>query len=145
MAARIYRGADRGALARDLLRLALAWGGALAALLAMGLVVRGALGWALVVTPLVALTAWLVTARGRVLVELADGQLRYEGASTRHDFEVPLEAICDRYFDAAVTGRPLVVVLADGDERALRGLRRARAEALARVLPARGTSAPPAP
>lgn len=142
MATRIYRGADRGALARDLLRLGLVYGGGLAALLAMGLVVRGALGWGLVITPFVALTVAVFVARGRVLVELADGQLRYEGASTRHDFEVPLDAIRDRYFDAAATGRPLVVVLADGDERALRGLRRDRAEALALDLPARG--APPA-
>jgi len=139
VATRIYRGADRGALARDVGRAVLVWGGALVALLALGLVVRGALGWAIVLTPLVAVIAALVTARARILAELADGRLRFEGASTRQDFEVELAAIRDCYFDGAARGRPLVVVLADGDERALRGLRRSRAEALAAALARRAS------
>ncbi len=134
----MYRGVDAvGALATTS-QIVLVYGGAFLALWTLGLVVRGWQGWALVLAPLVFLVGSRLWALRRVSVELADGLLRYEGASTGDDFEVELDAILEVYFDRQLAGRPLVLVLAGQSERVLPRLRPASARALADALAARG-------
>ena len=70
--------------------------------------------------------------------EGVDGQLRYEGVATQDDFEVGVDAIRQVYFDHLLPGRPLVLVLEDGDERVLPRLQPARARELRDALVALG-------
>ena len=138
MTPRVFRGFDAmGALA-SVSRVALVYGGAFLVLWVLGLVVRGWRGWALVIAPLVFLVGSRLWAWRRVSVELADGRLRYEGVSIEDDFEVPLAAIRAVYVDRALPGRPLVLVLDEGDERLVRRLRPAQAVELRRALTALG-------
>lgn len=138
MSARVYRGFDGVDALATTSRIALLYGGAFLVLWTLGLVVRGWQGWALVLAPLGFLVGSRLWALRRVCVELADGVLRYEGASTADDFEVELAAIREVYFDRQLAGRPLVLVLAGQGERVLPRLRPASARALADALVARG-------
>ena len=138
MTARVFRGFDVAGAVASVSRIALLYGGAFLVLWVLGLVVRGWRGWVLVLGPLLFLVGSRLWAWRRVSVELADGQLRYEGVSTEDDFEVPLDAIRQVYFDRLLPGRPLVLVLEGGDERLLPRLRPARAVELEAALVALG-------
>lgn len=100
-----------------LVSVATAYVGGFAVLWGLGLVVRDWQGWLLVGAPLIAVLAARLWAWRRVAVQVHDAALRYEGAVPTRDFEVELDAIRGVYFDRALPDRPLVLVLADGDER----------------------------
>lgn len=141
MQPRVFRGVG---VTQSALRLAwptIAYGGGFAVLWALGLVVRGWQGWAMLAAPLVAILAFRFWASRRVSVEVAEQTLRYEGASPRRDWEVSLERVKGTYFDRALPGLPLVVVLDDGDERACLELSRSAARALQEHLRERGIPA----
>lgn len=147
MSARVFRGFDVAGAVASVSRIALLYGGAFLVLWVLGLVVRGWRGWVLLLAPLLFLVGSRLWAWRRVSVELADGQLRYEGVATADDFEVPIAAIRQVYFDRQLRGRPLVLVLEDGDERLLPRLRPASARALFEALVglgARGHAVEPA-
>ncbi|MBX3273954.1 MAG: hypothetical protein KF729_27060 [Sandaracinaceae bacterium] len=135
---RLFRGPDLAGALASVAGLALGYGGGLLALWVLGLAIRGWRGWALVLAPLVLFVGARLWAWRRVAVELDDEQLRYEGASTRDDFEVPLASIRALYTDRALEGAPLVLVLDGGGERVLSHLAPSRARALEAALVARG-------
>ena len=135
---RLYRGPDLAGALASVARLALGYGGGLLALWVLGLAIRGWRGWALVLAPLVLFAGARLWAWRRVAVELDDERLRYEGVSTRDDFEVPLASIRALYPDRALEGAPLVLVLDGGGERVLHRLAPSRARALRAALVARG-------
>jgi hypothetical protein len=116
--ARVFRGIGLGRTAWRLGGLILQYGGGFTVLWALGLVVRGWQGWALLTAPLVGLLALRTWAWRRVSVAVAEGIVRYEGASPARDWEVPLPRVRGSYFDRALPGAPLVLALDDGDERA---------------------------
>lgn len=137
-ASAVFRGFDAMGAVASVSRIALAYGGAFLVLWVLGLVVRGWRGWVLVLGPLLFMVGSRLWAWRRVSVELADGQLRYEGVATQDDFEVGVDAIRQVYFDHLLPGRPLVLVLEDGDERVLPRLQPARARELRDALVALG-------
>ncbi|HBQ12837.1 MAG: hypothetical protein RLO52_30650 [Sandaracinaceae bacterium] len=112
--------------------------GAFAVLWGLGLVVRGWQGWILLTAPLVLWITSRLWAWHRVGVEVTEDRLRYEGANPRRDFEVRLKSIKAVYFDDLIPGRPLVLVLDDGDERVVGELSRKAARAVAKLLIERG-------
>ncbi|MEC7522212.1 MAG: hypothetical protein VYE22_20160 [Myxococcota bacterium] len=112
--------------------------GGFAVLWGLGLVVRGWQGWILLTAPLALWVASRVWAWHRVAVEVTEDRLRYEGATPQRDFEVRLEELGAVYFDDMIPGRPLVLVLSDGDERVCGELSRRAARAVAKHLIERG-------
>jgi hypothetical protein len=114
---RVFRGVGFSRSAFGIFSIALGYGGAFAVLWGLGLVVRGWQGWLLLGAPLAAWIAARAWSFRRVSVEVGTRELRYEGVSPREDFAVPLERIASVYFDETLRGRPLVLVLDDGDER----------------------------
>lgn len=119
MTPRVFRGVGVGRAFARLTALATLYVGAFVVLWALGLMMRGPVGWALGVTPLVALVLARIWVWQRVCVVLSDGVLRYEGALPTRDFEVDVERIDRVYFDRSLPGQPLVLSLRDGDERVL--------------------------
>lgn len=116
MQPRVFRGVGFARGAGRLTALVTAYAGAFAVLWGLGLVVRGWQGWALLLAPLAAMVGLRLWAWRRVSVEVAEGVVRYEGASPSADFEVPLEQIAGAYFDRTLRDRPLVLAI-EGDER----------------------------
>jgi hypothetical protein len=113
----VFRGVGLTRGATRIASLVTVYVGGFAVLWGLGLVVRGWQGWALLATPLVFLVASRLWAWRRVGVEVAEGTLRYEGAAPERDFEVEVGRIAAVYFDRALPGAPLVLVLEEGDER----------------------------
>ena len=138
MAPRVYRGFDAMIALRQVSLLALGYSGAFLVLWTLGLVIRGWRGWALLVAPLLMMVGLRLFAWRRLSVELADGLLRYEGVAAEDDFEVPQASIRAVYTDPQLPGRPLVLVLQDGGERVLRGMRPRQARRLRAALEAGG-------
>ena len=134
----VFRGFDRARAAASVSRIMLVYGGAFLVLWTLGLVVRGPRGWVLVLAPLLMIVGSKVWALRRLSVDVADGTLRYEGVSVSDDFDVAVDAVTAVYFDRSLSGRPLVLALADGDERVLEGLSRAAAGRLGAHLVASG-------
>lgn len=140
MRPRVFRGVGFGRALARLSALSVLYVGAFVVLWALGLMMRGPVGWALGVTPLVALVSARVWVWQRVCVVLSDGLLRYEGALPQRDFEVSLEQIERVYFDRSLPGEPLVLSLHDGDERVLGELSRRASVALFTTLREEGVS-----
>ncbi|MFK7991950.1 MAG: hypothetical protein AB8I08_38390 [Sandaracinaceae bacterium] len=134
MSARIFRGVGVGRAFARLTALATLYVGAFVVLWALGLMMRGPIGWALGVTPLVALVLARIWVWQRVSVVLSEGHLRYEGALPQRDFEVDVERIERVYFDRSLPGQPLVLSLRSGDERVLGELSKAASLALFTTL-----------
>jgi len=126
---RVFRGIGFARGAARLTALVTAYAGAFAVLWGLGLVVRGWQGWALLLAPLAAMIGLRLWAWRRVSVEVADGVVRYEGASPSADFEIPLEQIACTYFDCTLREHPLVLAI-EGDERICGELSPAAARAL---------------
>lgn len=134
----LYRGIGWPRGVTRVASLVIVYVGGFAVLWGLGLVVRGWQGWILLTAPLALWIASRLWAWHRVGVEVTEDRLRYEGATPRRDFEVRLEAIHAVYFDDLIPGRPLVLVLDDGDERVVGELSRKASRGVARHLIERG-------
>lgn len=136
----VFRGPSWRLAWRSLSALALTYAGGYAVLWALGLVVRGWRGWALLIGPLVILAASRLWTWRRVSVAIEGPTLRYEGTDPVRDFELSLSEIEAAYFDRTLEGEPLALVLADRDERVLSGLDERAARRLYAHLLERGVS-----
>lgn len=111
----MFRGLRRRWVLERIASLVVRYTGALAVLHALGLVVRGWLGWVLILLPLASMVAIRLWVWQRISVEVRDGLLRYEGDDPRRDFEVPLVELRATYVDHTLHGQPLVLVLEEGE------------------------------
>jgi hypothetical protein len=138
----VFRGTGWARSASRLAYVATIYFGAFAVLWGLGLAVRGWQGWLLLTAPLLALLALRLWAWQRVSVEIAEGVVRYSGAIPSRDWETSLDQVVQVYFDNAIAGRPLVLVLKDRSERICGELGPRAARALHDSLIELGVSAP---
>lgn len=132
----MFRGVGFARGAARLGALVVMYAGVLGVLFAAGMVVHGWLGWAVLATPLAMLGLLRIWGWHRVSVTLSDGMLRYEGASPRTDFEVPLAHL--RGVSLPARTKPLVLILEGDEPRVCPELSPRAAGALARHLVALG-------